>query len=357
MPTVVPISELVLLPQVTAELKSNGLTLTPFIFLRLVAEQVEEGIASFIERAHRDNRTVVGITFSSMPVGFKRMLDIGVEICLKCKPPNGRHPACIVLAGGQKGDEGHPERERLEADGRLLVLKRPVPFGALFPLIDAAILHGGLGVTSEALMAGIPVITSGILLMDQRYWAARMHQLGCGSEGLPVDELLRPARLGDTKSLIVEVMEQALAGDPNGSEGWRARARKLKKQLLDYTGDDIDGIRGNAEAVYEAVGLARREEDGRAPARPIIRKGYQRRNSCIWVCLRQFDCIASCLAGAARWLLCMQVPACFLFWYRMIHCCICCKPFRRCCLAMARRSQRTARSELDSFVDEGASPV
>ena len=26
--------------------------------------------------------------------------------------------------------------------------------------------------------------------MDQRYWAARLHELGCGSAGISVDELL-----------------------------------------------------------------------------------------------------------------------------------------------------------------------
>merc|ERR1712227_769021 len=90
-----------------------------------------------------------------------------------------------------------------------MVLRRSVPFGALLSLLDAAILHGGLGVTSEAVMAGIPVVTSGILLLDQRYWSARLEELGVGSEGIPLTELLRSREL-DGPSRAVELACRAL---------------------------------------------------------------------------------------------------------------------------------------------------
>ena len=35
---------------------------------------------------------------------------------------------------------------------RLLVMEKALDFGALFPQVDAIMLHGGLGVTSEALL-------------------------------------------------------------------------------------------------------------------------------------------------------------------------------------------------------------
>ena len=48
-------------------------------------------------------------------------------------------------------------------EGRLLLRASGASFAALFPKLDALIGLGGLGVTSEALRAGVPIITSGIL--------------------------------------------------------------------------------------------------------------------------------------------------------------------------------------------------
>merc|ERR1712183_129027 len=100
-------------------------------------------------------------------------------------------------------------------------------FGALFAQIDAAILHGGVGVTSEALFAGIPVITSGLLLMDQRYWAARVAELGCGPPGVCIDDLLYRER-------IVSIVQEALDQQPrtDGTKTWSERAQEIQQQLL-----------------------------------------------------------------------------------------------------------------------------
>jgi UDP:flavonoid glycosyltransferase YjiC (YdhE family) len=48
--------------------------------------------------------------------------------------------------------------------------------------MDCVIVHGGLGTTSEALKVGVPVIVTGVLLMDQRFWGKRVHDLGIGPE-------------------------------------------------------------------------------------------------------------------------------------------------------------------------------
>merc|ERR1719482_1654337 len=106
------------------------------------------------------------------------------------------------------------------------------PFGALFPAIDVALLHGGLGVTSEAFLAGIPVITSGILLMDQRYWAARIAELGCGSDGVPIMELLRCADQS-RPSRVVELLQRALdqREGAGGTLSWHHQAKEVKHSL------------------------------------------------------------------------------------------------------------------------------
>lgn len=48
--------------------------------------------------------------------------------------------------------------------------------------MDTIIVHGGLGTTAEALRVGVPVIITGVLLMDQRFWGKRVNDLGVGPE-------------------------------------------------------------------------------------------------------------------------------------------------------------------------------
>lgn len=228
---IVPISPLVLGEQADV-LRQEGMTLTDFIFLRLGGEKLEPRVQDFIQRAHREKRKVVAMTFSSMPVGRKRMLQIAADICHNSLPPadpgQERHkPAVIACLAGQVDDEGEPSSldlrrdvESLERAGRLLCLSHGVPFGALFPAVDAAILHGGLGVTSEALLAGIPVVTSGVLLMDQRYWAARIADLGCGSKGVPVEQLVAPSATaveGARFQCLLNVASSSAVGGSGGS--------------------------------------------------------------------------------------------------------------------------------------------
>lgn len=48
--------------------------------------------------------------------------------------------------------------------------------------MDCIIVHGGLGTTAEAMRAGVPVMITGVLLMDQRFWGLRTYQMGIGPE-------------------------------------------------------------------------------------------------------------------------------------------------------------------------------
>lgn len=58
-----------------------------------------------------------------------------------------------------------------------------VPFDWLFPKIQAAIHHGGLGTTACALSTGIPSVFIPFGL-DQLFWARTVHQLGAGTKPL-----------------------------------------------------------------------------------------------------------------------------------------------------------------------------
>merc|ERR1719195_2091956 len=143
----------------------------------------------------------------------------------------------------------------LEAEKRLLVLRRGVPFGALFTKVDALVLHGGLGVTSEALLAGLPVITSGILLMDQRYWAARMADLGTGSNGVPIETVLNASEENENQSVIVVLVQKALDKRgrlPDGDPTWPAKAKEVQQMLEREREGDVDGVTINAAEVYKA---------------------------------------------------------------------------------------------------------
>lgn len=52
-----------------------------------------------------------------------------------------------------------------------------VPHDWLFPLIDAAMHHGGAGTTGASLRAGIPTIIKP-WFGDQFFWASRVEKLG-----------------------------------------------------------------------------------------------------------------------------------------------------------------------------------
>lgn len=317
-PLIVPVSPVALGEQV-ATLADKGMKLTDFIFLRQGSCQLDAEVSDFIARAKQDRQKVVAMTFSSMPVGERRMLEIASAICRRCHTPDeGRKPVVIALVSGQPPEETNiPDIQRLEEKQRLLVLRRPVDFGALFPKVDAAILHGGLGVTSEALLAGIPVVTSGILLMDQRYWAARIHELGSGCEGVPVNYLLKPV-MGSSQELpVVSLIQQALDRRA-GEDTWYSRAQEIQRKLKAQHQDDPDGIRRNADIVFRA---------GTEQA-AIVRDGYKRRRSCCKVFCRQTTCLVRCLEETVRWLMCFQVPACLWLWMKLIYWCLCCAPLR-----------------------------
>lgn len=337
---VVPVNRLFFHSQ-AEELERSGFTLTDFIFLRLGTDELDPVIEGFINEARSVGRRIVGITFSSMPVGERRLLEIAIEISTKCVPPvdlvQDRHkPACIVLAGGQDHEPATPqllaEAASLEADGRLLLWRRSVPFGALFPKVDAVVLHGGLGVTSEAALAGIPTVTSGILLLDQLFWAARTHECGCGSQGVPVSKLLTRTEGGHT--LIVDLVRQALDQREGrlaaGAEAtWFENARTLQKEILktrceEGFSDDPDGIKRNALEVYKA-GV----DHG-----AIVRGAYQDMNGCCQSCGRQGFCCVRCVLCSINWLICTQLWSCI---YVLMCCLVCCacRPLKRalsrCC--------------------------
>ncbi|KAJ8754883.1 hypothetical protein K2173_015395 [Erythroxylum novogranatense] len=68
-------------------------------------------------------------------------------------------------------------------DDRLFCFSGMIPYKWLFPKCAAAIHHGGSGSTAAALYAGVPQVLCPFI-MDQFYWAEKMHWLGVAPEPL-----------------------------------------------------------------------------------------------------------------------------------------------------------------------------
>merc|ERR1712232_777064 len=101
-----------------------------------------------------------------------------------------------------------PRVEKLKSDRRLLEVQR-ADFGVLFKMVDCFIIHGGLGTTVEALRTGKPLVTSGPLLLDQRFWGSVCFRKGIGPE---------PVHIDDFEKVCVDFCNGAL--DPNDPHEW-----------------------------------------------------------------------------------------------------------------------------------------
>jgi len=272
------------------------------------------------------------MTFSSMPVGKGRMLKLAVEICNHCEVMQWRgagssfterrrvhvKPALIVMIKGQGAPEPTLEVQAdvgtLETRGCLMVVPEAVPFGALFPLVDGLILHGGLGVTSEAMLAGKPVVTTGIGLMDQRYWGTVLHECGCGSNFVPIDRLFDTQDLVCNESRICVLLREAL-------DGQAERAQELMREL------QTDGVKENTDAVYLA---------GTQDAKVVDQAFLQRARTCMCMARQSYACI-KCLCCCFNWFLCNQLPGCAILLLKVAQC----RPLRYVCLMAYRYFQIT----------------
>jgi len=74
-------------------------------------------------------------------------------------------------------------------NSRLFCFSGSVPYSWLFPRCAAAIHHAGSGSTAAALLAGIPQVVCPFLL-DQFYWAERLHWLGVAPAPLQRQHLI-----------------------------------------------------------------------------------------------------------------------------------------------------------------------
>eukprot|EP01127_Copromyxa_protea_P014440 TRINITY_DN4019_c0_g1_i2.p1 TRINITY_DN4019_c0_g1~~TRINITY_DN4019_c0_g1_i2.p1 ORF type:complete len:1029 (+),score=204.55 TRINITY_DN4019_c0_g1_i2:415-3087(+) len=212
---------------------------TDFIFLRSggVGDLTPE-FKQFIGNAKEKGRKLVVMGFSSMPVPRDKILEIACSMCSEsqCKP-------CVIALVGRRppgepplSPELQQRTQALKDEGSLLEAAG-APFGKLFPEMDTIIVHGGLGTTAEAMRAGVPVMITGVLLMDQRFWGLRTYQMGIGPE---------PVHIKAFQKDVVKNLDKALAP---GSE-WAKVAKELPPKI---SGKTEDGVQDNIDAVEKLL--------------------------------------------------------------------------------------------------------
>jgi hypothetical protein len=241
-PLVVPINE-TMFGGKPADWSSNSV-FTDSIFLRGdTVPKLAPDAQAFIDNAKTCKGKVVVLAFSSMPVSKSDISRIALKLIHRCREP----VHIFALAASQidakfDSDELKANTEKAIASKRLFLTKG-APFGQLFPLVDAVVLHGGLGTTCEALLAKVPVIVTGVLLLDQRFWGARCASLGVGPFGLHIK---------DFPKKCVEYVDKALE---DGSV-WKANAMRIGQLMLDQSQEDPSGVVVNVDAVASMSKIA-----------------------------------------------------------------------------------------------------
>jgi len=192
-------------------------------------------LACFLSNAREHRARVCLVTFSSMPVSRRVVLQCITKMVEEC-----RFDLRLIYVG--RREDGPVELEArasdLAAQGRFLEMER-TDFGMLFPEVDCFVVHGGLGTTVEALRSRKPVCVTGPLLLDQRFWGMVCFQQGVGPEPIHIDSF---------RNSCVDFVNDAV--DPLDPRGWRQRARTLK---WSSGGVDGDGVTVNVDRVASLV--------------------------------------------------------------------------------------------------------
>jgi len=218
---------------------SENIILTEFIFLQGGATpDLNDTFKNFIASAKEQKEPLVVMAFSSMPVPRESIMSMACKMIEECKTS----PRVIALIG-KRDISAEPLKKKTQdkfdqfiGEGKLLEAGG-APFSVLFGEMDCIIMHGGLGTTAEAMRCGVPVICTGVLLMDQRFWGQQIENLGIGPE---------PCHISNFKDRCVENIDTAL--EPNSK--WKAEAVKLAKKIQ---AKSPDGVPENIAAVQDLL--------------------------------------------------------------------------------------------------------
>ena len=224
---------------------SSSLIMTDFIYLSSSIPPGQNGIdllapdlKSFILRAKEDGKPLVVIAFSSMPIGRTAVLGLSALVAEQ----SARGARVIAVVGVRPRSEvTHAEMEKraalLKQENKLIEIAA-APFSILFPLCDFLVVHGGLGSTSEAFRAGKPLMVTGVLVLDQRFWGRRVAELGVGPD---------PCQIRKLPKVFVQNVDFALTPGNH----WAENAKVVSKMLAGL--NHGDGIALTSTAMYDAV--------------------------------------------------------------------------------------------------------
>lgn len=123
-----------------------------------------------------------------------------------------------------------------------------VPFGWLLSRVAAAVHHAGTGTAAEALRAGVPSVAVPFF-GEQRFWAARLHELGVAPAPVPRREL--------TAERLAAAITEA-----TGDERVRERAARLGALIRGE-----DGVAAAVEVINRHVAGVREASRAAVPAR------------------------------------------------------------------------------------------
>ncbi|HEX6541509.1 MAG TPA: glycosyltransferase [Ktedonobacterales bacterium] len=93
-----------------------------------------------------------------------------------------------------------------------ILLLGDVPHDWLFPHMAAVVHHAGAGTTGAGLRAGVPAVAVPVLL-DQPFWAARLHQLGVAPPPLPQRDLTADALADAMRCCVDDAAYRTWAAD------------------------------------------------------------------------------------------------------------------------------------------------
>jgi UDP:flavonoid glycosyltransferase YjiC (YdhE family) len=132
--------------------------------------------------------------------------------------------ACAVKRAGVRAvvQSGWAELGSANDD---ILLVGDLPHDWLFPQTAAVVHHAGAGTTGAGLRAGVPAVPVPVLV-DQPFWADRLHRLGVAPQPLPVHEL--------TAETLTEALRSCL-----DRPTYRNRAAELARRIR---ADDGPGV-------------------------------------------------------------------------------------------------------------------
>uniref|UniRef100_A0A060T134 Sterol 3-beta-glucosyltransferase n=1 Tax=Blastobotrys adeninivorans TaxID=409370 RepID=A0A060T134_BLAAD len=133
-----------------------------------------EDLAEFINKAKKDKAKLVYIGFGSIVVSDAKELTKAV-----IKSVQKAGVRCILSKGwSDRLDKKGASEVEVPLPKQVFQIKS-APHDWLFPLMDAAVHHGGSGTTGASLRAGLPTIVKPFF-GDQFFYASRVEDLGVG---------------------------------------------------------------------------------------------------------------------------------------------------------------------------------